>query len=197
MMEIQKIIIDGIIPRVKFACDLSACKGACCTLAGGTGAPLLDDELGHIERSFPVIKHLLPKEHLETIRQSGLYEGRPGSYTTMCFNNHACVFVFYEHGTARCAFEKAFEDGLLHWKKPVSCHLFPIRVSHGTPEQMRYERIVECDAARDHGMNENIFLSTFLREPLIRAYGLAWYEDFQHTCEWERNDNERVSNHIE
>jgi hypothetical protein len=192
MLEIRQTIIDDTIPRIKFACNLSACKGACCTLAGGTGAPLLDDELEQIEHAFPIIKSSLPKEHLESIAQYGLYEGIPGSYTTMCFNNRACVFVLYEDGIARCAFEKAFGDGKLKWKKPISCHLFPIRVSRGVPEQLRYERIIECDFAIDRGENENILLSDFLKEPLIRAYGLTWYEDFQLTSNWERKDHENV-----
>ncbi len=128
MLEIRQTIIDDNIPHIKFACNLSVCKGACCTLAGGTGAPLLDDELEQIENAFPLVKSLLPKEHLEFIKQFGLYEGESGFYTTMCFNNRACVFVFYEEGIARCAFEKAFKAGKLKWRKPISCHLFPIRV---------------------------------------------------------------------
>jgi len=189
MAEIRQIFIDDSISHVKFACDLSACQGACCTLVGGTGAPLLDDERAEIDRAFPIIKSSLPKEHLETIAQSGLYEGTPGFYTTMCFNHRACVFVLYEEGIARCAFEKAFGEGQLTWKKPLSCHLFPLRMSHSTPDQLRYERIVECDPARERGERENIFLSTFLKEPLRRAFGSAWYEDFQLTCEWDRKDN--------
>jgi hypothetical protein len=190
MLEIQQTIIDDTISRIKFACNLTACKGGCCTLAGGTGAPLLDDELEQIERAFPIIKSSLPNEHLETIAQFGLYEGKSGSYTTMCFNNHACVFVLYENGIARCAFEKAFGESKLKWKKPISCHLFPIRVNRGTLEQLRYERIAECDFAIDRGENENILLSSFLKEPLIRAYGLAWYEEFQHKCDGEQKDRE-------
>jgi hypothetical protein len=192
MLEVRHTIIDDTIPRIKFACSLSACKGACCTLAGGTGAPLLDNELEQIERAFPIIKSSLPKEHLEYIAQYGLYEGKSGSYTTMCFNNRACVFVLYEDGIARCAFEKAFEENKLKWKKPISCHLFPIRVSREVPERLRYERIAECNFAIGRGENENIFLSSFLKEPLVRAFGLAWYEDFQLACDWERKDNASV-----
>ena len=192
MVEIQQTVIDETIARMKFACNLSACKGACCTLAGGTGAPLLDIELEHIQHAFPIIKSSLPKEHLESIRQFGLYEGRPGSYTTMCYNNHACVFVFYEDGIARCAFEKAFGEGTLNWKKPISCHLFPIKVSHGTLKHLRYERIAECDAALERGEHESIFLSAFLKEPLIRAFGLEWYKEYQLTCDWERKDHKRT-----
>jgi hypothetical protein len=182
MIEIQQTVIDDTIPRIKFVCNPSACKGACCTLAGGTGAPLLDTELEHIQRAFPIIKSSLPKEHLEAITQFGLYEGMPGFYTTMCYNSHACVFVFYEDGIARCAFEKAFEEGVLKWKKPISCHLFPIRVSRGPSEYLRYERIAECDDALRCGEHDSIFLSTFLKEPLIRAFGLVWYEEFQFSC---------------
>jgi len=192
MLEKRQTIIDDTIPRIKFACNISACKGACCTLAGGTGAPLLDDELEQIEQAFPIIKSLLPKEHLESIAQYGLYEGRPGSYTTMCFNNRACVFVLYEDGIARCAFEKAFGEGKLKWKKPISCHLFPIRVSRDVPDRLHYERIAECDFAIDRGENENILLSDFLKEPLIRAYGLTWYEELRRLCDWERKDHENV-----
>lgn len=192
MLELRQAIIDDTIPRIKFACNLSACKGACCTLAGGTGAPLLDDELEQIKCAFPTIKSSLPREHLESIMEFGLYEGKPGSYTTMCFNNRACVFVLYEEGIAHCAFEKAYREGKLKWKKPVSCHLFPLRVSRGEPERLRYERIAECNCAIDRGENESIYLSNFLREPLIRAFGLEWYEEFQLTCDWDRNGNERV-----
>jgi len=192
MLELRQAIIDDSISRIKFACNVSRCKGACCTLAGGTGAPLLDDELEQIERAFPIIKSLLPKEHLESIAQFGLYEGKPGSYTTTCFDNRACVFVLYEDGIARCAFEKAYGDGTLKWKKPISCHLFPIRVSRTVPERLRYERITECTSALDRGENENIFLSNFLKEPLIRAFGLAWYEEFQLTCDEERKENKSV-----
>jgi hypothetical protein len=194
MLEIRQTIIDDTIPRIKFACNLSACKGACCTLAGGTGAPLLDDELEQIDRAFPIIESSLPKEHLETIAQFGCYEGKSGSYTTMCFNNHACVFVLYEEGIARCAFEKAFGEGKLKWKKPISCHLFPIRVSRGVSELLRYERITECNAALERGEIENIFLSNFLKEPLVRAFGLAWYEDFSRAMGNEKNT--RMNKHI-
>ena len=185
-------IIDETIPQIKFACNIAACKGACCTLVGGTGAPLLDEELEQIEQAFPIVKSSLPKEHLEFIAQYGLYEGRSGSYTTMCFNNRACVFVLYENGIARCSFERAFRDEKLKWMKPLSCHLFPIRVSHSAPERLRYERILECDAALNYGRDENIYLSTFLKESLIRAFGLAWYEEFQLVCIQKRNIQESV-----
>jgi hypothetical protein len=188
MLEINQILVAESIAQIKFACNLNVCKGACCTLAGGTGAPLLDVELKQIELSFPIVKSLLPPEHLDTIERYGLYYGEPGFRTTTCFNNHACVFVMYENGMAKCSFEKAFLEGRLKWKKPISCHLFPIRIDYDEAKRLRYERILECDPALDRGENENIYLSNFLKEPLIRAFGLSWYEDFKLTCAWERNN---------
>jgi Protein of unknown function (DUF3109) len=190
MFEIKNALIDDAIPQIKFACNLSACKGSCCTLAGGTGAPLLDDEIEQIEHAFPIIKSSLPKEHLDAIAQFGLYEGEPGFYTTMCCNHQACVFVLYEDGIARCAFEKTFGEGRLKWKKPLSCHLFPIRVHRGVPDRLRYKRIAECNFALNRGEIENIFLTNFLKEPLIRAFGSEWYEDFQLTCASKRKKHE-------
>jgi hypothetical protein len=188
MCEVKQVIIDGQIPGIKFACNLSACKGACCTLAGGTGAPLLDEELEQIERSFPLIKDSLSLEHLDTIAQFGLYEGHPGFYTTMCFNNRACVFVVYEDGIARCSFEKAFVERKLKWRKPISCHLFPIRAEYGTQTRLRYQRITECDPALNRGEQEQILLGNFLMEPLIRAFGSSWYNEFKLIYESEHED---------
>jgi hypothetical protein len=192
MIEIQKTMVEDSIPDIRFACNTSACKGACCTIAGGQGAPLLEEELEQIEHSFPIIKSYLPQAHLDTIVQFGLFEGEAKAYTTMCFNNRACVFVLYEEGIARCAFEKAFFEGKLKWRKPLSCHLFPIRIDRGITHRLRYERISECDPALDCGERENIYLSNFLKEPLVRAFGSTWYEDFQFTCDWKRKDIEAL-----
>jgi hypothetical protein len=189
MIEMNKTVVDETIPRIKFACDLSVCKGACCTLPGGSGAPLLDDELIQLESIFPIVRSSLPPEHLAEIAQYGLYEGIPGSYTTMCFNHNACVFVMYENGIAKCSIEKAFHEGKTQWRKPISCHLFPIRIDRDEIHRLRYERISECDPALDRGEREKIRLSEFLKEPLVRAFGLSWYQDFQLRCSIEQNNN--------
>jgi hypothetical protein len=187
MIENQKVVVKDPIPQIKFACNTSVCQGACCTLPGGQGAPLLDEELVLIEQAFPIVKSYLPQQHIETIKQFGLFEGEPKAYTTMCIDNQACVFVFYDRGIARCAFEKAFLDGQLSWRKPLSCHLFPIRIDRGgITLQIRYERIAECASALTKGEQENIYLSTFLKEPLIRTFGSSWYEEFQSKCSREQ-----------
>jgi hypothetical protein len=186
MFEIRQAVVDDRIAHIKFACDIKACKGACCTLPGGKGAPLLDSETRNIEEAYPIVKSMLPKEHLEAIARSGLHEGEPGSYTTTCYDNRACVFVFYEAGIARCAFERAFGEGKSQWRKPLSCHLFPIRIDDDTPKRLRYEWRGECEPALKRGSEERIFLADFLRDALIRTYGKEWYEEFVKACENKR-----------
>lgn len=182
MFEVRQAIVEDSITRIRFACDLLSCKGACCTLPGGKGAPLFDDEIQQLEKAFPIIKSNLPAEHVETIIKNGLFEGVPGSYTTRCFNNQACVFVIYESGIAQCAFERAFWERKITWRKPLSCHLFPIRIDKGLAERLRYEHISECTPALERGKQEQIFLSDFLQDALIRAFGNDWYQEFLQAC---------------
>ena len=183
--EISKIEVDEAIPEVRFACDLKACRGACCTMPGANGAPLREDEVEEIERAFPAIRKYLSREHLETIRLGGLVDGPPGDRTTPCYNSRACVFVTYEEGIAKCAFEKAYWKGEIGWRKPLSCHLFPIRV--GRTNQLRFEYIPECRPALERGKKENIYVSDFLKDSLTRAYGSSWYAAFKRLCSRHRN----------
>ncbi|MCX7985160.1 MAG: DUF3109 family protein [Bacteroidetes bacterium] len=183
MFLLDTIEIDEVIPYVKFACDIEQCNGACCTLKGGKGAPLFDSEIFEIERAYPVIESLLPIDHRTTIERYGLYEGTPGNFTTMCVNDQDCVFVYHDGPVAKCAFERAYLNGQIQWRKPLSCHLFPIRVDRGTFTRLRYEWIGECEPARVKGERESFYLSTFLRESLIRLYGKQWYEYFEKFCD--------------
>jgi hypothetical protein len=180
MVTIRGTIVDETVARAHFACDLGACRGACCTMPGGYGAPLLDEELAEIEKAFPVIRKYLSDEHLQTIESGGLVEGSAGEYTTSCFDRRACVFVTYEEGIAKCAFEKAFWKGELQWRKPISCHLFPIRV--GRDGALHFESIPECSPALQRGQREEVFLSEFLKDSLIRAFGRRWYQEFLKAC---------------
>ncbi len=182
-INIQKKHISPDIPRVQFACDLSACKGACCTMPGGLGAPLLQQETDEIANAYPIIKKYLSPSHRDAIERQGLCEIRYGAFTTPCVNRRACAFVTYEGAVAKCAFEKAYFKGEIAWRKPISCHLFPLRVDYGLHQRLRYEKIVECDPARERGEREQVYLSDFLRESLIRVYGEPWYREFHAACE--------------
>ncbi|HEY4612810.1 MAG TPA: DUF3109 family protein [Bacteroidota bacterium] len=182
MFLIQETIVDGSIATTKFACDLERCKGACCTLHGGRGAPLLESELDEIRNAFPAVKKYLSEKHLQTIETHGLFEGGPGDYSTACVDNRACVFVTYEHGIARCSFEKAYLNGEVSWRKPSSCHLFPIRVDSRERKHLRYEFLAECAPALERGEREGIFLSDFLDDALTRELGNEWYTEFSEYC---------------
>lgn len=187
MFIIQETTIGEPIAGIKFACDLKACKGACCTLPGGRGAPLLDSEISEIQRAFPVIEKYLSPDHRARIAEKGLFEGSHGDYTTPCFKNRACAFVTYEQDIARCSFEKAYMNGEIAWRKPLSCHLFPIRVERGTQDNLRFEFISECVPALDEGNLKDIYLLDFLREALVRAYGELWCKNFLELCDAARS----------
>ena len=178
----KEVLIDAAIPRTKFACDLSRCKGGCCTMHGRRGAPLREEELDEIRRLFPVITKYLSEEHVKTIKQDGMFQGLAGDYTTQVVKERACAFVSWEGEIATCAFEKAFLNAESRWWKPLSCHLYPIRIDPGIPERLRFEYIRECETALERGESEHIRLTEFLESPLIRAYGKEWVVEFKDYC---------------
>ncbi len=178
MFVIGKATVDDDVMQAAFCCDLAVCKGVCCCIEGGRGAPLEDGEVREIEKAFPVIRRFLSPASLRAIEAGGLVEGAPGDYVTMCVDRKECVFAYFEDGTARCSFERAFEEGLNDWPKPISCHLFPIRADGSGGNHLRYERIEECHSGRRRGESRRIMLCTFLKDPLIRKFGRPWYEKF-------------------
>lgn len=175
MFTIDEITVDESVVETHFACDLLKCKGACCTFPGGRGAPLRDDEVQEIVTWYPAIESMLPELHKKTIAEHGLIEGERGMLATQCVDGKACVFVYYEGEIAKCAFEKAFQEGKIPWRKPISCHLFPIRMQYSA-NKMQYEYFHECEPALERGKNENIPLYKFVQEPLRRALGNTWTE---------------------
>ena len=182
MFVIGEVVIEEQIAHERFACDVLKCKGACCTLPGGRGAPVEEAEVDEIERAFLVAKKFLSEHHLDLIARKGMIEGTPGNRATTCVDNRECVFVFYEDGIARCSLEKAFINGETTWRKPLSCHLFPIRITSDPKQRLHYEKIPECSSAIDHGHAENIPLYEFLEDSLKRKFGESWYQEFRAEC---------------
>ena len=182
MFIIGEASIHEEVAHEKFACDLNSCKGACCTLPGGRGAPVLDDEVAELRASAPAARKYLSARHLGIIDEIGFVEGKAGSYATTCVDDRDCVFVFYEEGVARCSIEKAFFAGESSWQKPISCHLFPLRVSRGSSTVVRYEQISECRPGRENGRTLHIPLYDSLKHALVRSFGAAWYEEFRAEC---------------
>jgi len=183
MFVIGEAVLDDSVCGTSFCCDVHACKGACCTLPGGRGAPLEDDEVLEIAKAFPAARQFLSARSIQVIETSGLAEGRAGDYATPCIGQRECVFALFDDGVAQCSFERAYEGGLTDWRKPISCHLFPIRIRRFGNDVVRYEEIDECAPGREHGTLQRVRLHDFLREPLIRKYGEEWYEGFKRYCD--------------
>lgn len=180
MVSIENTLVSDEIFEEYFCCDIAKCKGCCC-IEGDAGAPLDEDELPILEKYFPVFKQFMQKEGLEEIERIGrLYDvlDFDKSYVTPIINKKECVYLVYdEAGFAWCAIEKAHMAGLIPFKKPISCHLFPIRISkYPHYEAVNYFRWDICKHAFRLGKKKNITVLEFLKEALIRKYGESWYD---------------------
>ena len=179
MFAVGDILVSDDVVDAPFRCDLAACRGGCC-VQGDSGAPLEHEECDWIDSILPAVSPLLSESSRRVIDEDGGWErARDGRFVTTCVDGAECVFVVFESGIAKCGIQKAWFEGRVDRPKPLSCHLYPIRVSsNGDSEVLNYERIDLCDPARECGRREGIDVAHFLREPLVRKYGESWYEDF-------------------
>jgi Protein of unknown function (DUF3109) len=175
IIPVEDVLVRPEIVNTNFECDLAKCKGACCTLESEYGAPLQKDEVNKIEKILDIIKVHLPKNHVDEIEEDGFYEVKDNEILTRSINNKACVFVYYEGDIAKCGIEKAFLNGETNFRKPISCHLFPIRVSKFGGSVLRYEKFSECKPALKKGEENKSVLMDFCKESLVRLYGSKWY----------------------
>lgn len=178
------IAIDDVLVREEvlytpFACDVRKCKGACCTLDSEFGAPVTEEEIEQIEKILPVVKEYITDEHRNEIEQNGFFEKKHDELLLRSIKNKACVFVYYEGDIAKCSIEKSYFDGKVKFRKPISCHLFPIRVSKFGGNILRYEKFGECNPALENGKQLNITIAEFCKESLIRQYGEKWYSQLK------------------
>jgi Protein of unknown function (DUF3109) len=175
LIDIENVLISKEIADSHFACNLDICKGACCTLESDYGAPLLEEEIDKIKEILPIVKKYLPEQHIQEIENKGFFEKKDDEILTKSVGRKACVFVYYENDIAKCSIEKAYLNKETDFKKPVSCHLFPIRITNFGGDVLRYEKFSECKPAILHGKEKGIRLIDFCAEPLQRAYGKKWY----------------------
>ena len=176
-INLDKYIIDDRIFDVKFSCDLTACKGACCTIAGTEGAPLLESEINVMKHALPKVMKYLPERHKDIIEREGFYYKHDHNLAVSTYNDNECVFSFYDDKqVAKCAFQTAYFNGEIEFKKPVSCYLFPVRVYGKKRNIMRYEKISECSEALDKGLMEDTSVFEFLKQPLIDEFGIDFYK---------------------
>ncbi len=176
MIQIEDKIISLDIFKKYFVCDLQACKGACC-VEGDSGAPISLEEKQKLESIYQKIAPYMSKKGIKTIEEKGIAViDIEGDLTTSLVNNRECSFVVFEEGISKCSIEKAYNDGKTDFKKPISCHLFPVRThSYQNFEAVNYEKIKICTPACECGSKLKIPLYVFLKEPLVRKYGINWY----------------------
>lgn len=196
MFKVQKTILSEDIATAKFACHLSRCKGACCVV-GNAGAPVDKSEVHVLKKAYRQLKDELRTEAVETVKKKGLIQGDAETGLELnCVDGEECVFVTYdEQGVAKCAIQKAFFEGRFNWEKPMSCHLFPIRLKKIAGfEYANFEYVPSlCSAGCQRGEDEGIWLSDFLEKPLKRRYGDEWYAEFKEACESIRAQNEETA----
>lgn len=186
MVEIGRTIISRDIFEEHFLCDLLKCKGACC-VDGDSGAPLQPEEAASIEANFPGFAHLLPEEHLHEIAKQGFsVTDKDGDLVTPLVRNQQCAYTFTDDkGILKCAIEKAYQEGKSDFRKPVSCHLFPIRITeYKRFDAVNYQQLDICKPGRACGTAHKLPLYQFLKEPLIRRYGAEWYQQVELAAEY-------------
>ena len=179
MIEIGKTIVSMDVLESKFCCDLHQCKGACC-IEGDSGAPLTTEEAGIIEQLFPDFMEYLSEVNLQEIARQGFsLIDQDGDLVTPIVGRNECVFTFVdEHGITLCAIERAFFEKKTGFRKPVSCHLFPIRITeYKRFDGVNYEKLKICKPGRSCGKSNDLPLWKYLKEPLIRKYGEEWYRE--------------------
>lgn len=185
MIVIDKTCISDDIADQMFVCDLEKCKGACC-VEGDLGAPLEEEELPILEQIYEDVKPYLSAKGIRAIEEQGLYiKDYEGDYSTPTIGNRECAFAIYDKkGVLKCGIEQAYLDGKISYKKPISCHLYPIRITkYEDYHAINYDRWEICNPACKHGRKLGVPLYKFLKEPLIRQYGEIWYNELVHLIE--------------
>ena len=181
IIPIEDVMVRPEVVETHFSCDLEKCKGACCTLESEYGAPLREEEIRKIEEILDIVLPYLPEEHQKEIEDNGFYDVKDGELMASSVDNRACVFVYFDGDIAKCGIEKAFFDGKVDFRKPISCHLFPIRISRFGGDVLRYEKFSECKPALKKGAEDDVKIVDFCEDSLVRLYGRKWYETLKET----------------
>lgn len=179
MIQIQDTLISDEIFEEQFICDLCKCKGQCC-VEGESGAPLTKEEFDQIVEILPEIWNDLSPKAQEVIDKQGIaYTDYDGELVTSLVNGKECVFTYFdENGVCKCTIDNAYKEGRISIQKPVSCHLYPVRLTEYSDfTAVNYHRWSICRPAVKLGRKEGLPLYRFLREPLIRRFGEEWYEE--------------------
>ena len=189
MFLIQNTLVSLDVLEKEFCCDLDKCHGCCC-IEGDAGAPVTDEELQQIEKLLPDLLPEMTKEAREVVEKQGLaYKDQSGEQVLSIVNDKDCIFARTDHnGWCYCLIEKLFRAGKTEFLKPLSCHLYPVRLTKvGENTGVEYHRWDICHCARVLGKKNHVPLYQFLKEPLIRRFGQEWYDELELTAqEWKK-----------
>lgn len=179
MIKVGEVLVSDDIKQVEFVCHLEKCKGACC-VEGDLGAPLEEDELEQMRAIQNEVKPYLMPDGIKAIEEQGPFIlDEDGDFSTPTIGGRECAYAIYDtNGVLKCGIEQAYLDGKIGFRKPISCHLYPIRITKKKGfEAVNYHKWSICSAACSFGKSLKVPLYKFLREPLIRKYGQAWYDE--------------------
>lgn len=182
MIPVGETLISDDITRIRFCCDLPRCHGACC-VAGDAGAPLEEEEIALIQDNLDAIIPFMATKGIKTVEESGVFDyDAAGNFVTPLVEGRECAFVYFTGKIARCAIEKAYDSKNIDFRKPVSCHLYPIRITNYNGfDAVNYHKWSICTKALVNGKKLDLPLYRFLKDSLIRKYGEAWYEELTET----------------
>lgn len=187
MIVLQNTVISDDVRDKFFVCNLEKCKGACC-VEGDLGAPLEESELQILQDNYEHIKPYLSRKGREAIEEQGLYiKDWENDFSTPTIKDRECAYAIYDESlTLKCGIEQAYLDGKISWKKPISCHLYPIRITkYDGFEALNYDKWGICSAACSFGEELGVPVYKFLKEPLVRKYGENWYNELETLVEEE------------
>lgn len=179
MLIVGNSLVSDDVATVKFCCSIDKCKGMCCVY-GDTGAPVEEEEIAVMQRELPHLKPFMNETGWQVVEQQGVaIRDFTGEISTPLIQNQECAFaIFDEKNTALCAWEVAWKEGVTSFRKPISCHLYPIRITHyGDFDAVNYDEWEICKDALICGKKRNLPVYKMLKEPLIRKYGITWYNE--------------------
>ena len=178
MIEILNTLVSLDLFKEFFCCDLDKCHGLCC-VEGDAGAPVTPDEVEMLEEAYEKLHEDLPLQAQQQIEKEGVvYPDKEGELVTQIINGKDCVFAKHEGACALCAIDSAYRNGKFHWQKPISCALYPVRLSTvGGMTAVNVHKWDVCQPARKLGAALHLPVYQFLKEPLIRRFGQAWWEE--------------------
>ncbi len=181
MIIIGNALLSDDLYLERFVCELPVCLGGCC-VEGEAGAPLEEAETQILQEIFSAVRPFMIAEGIDTVLTDGVWvRDKQGEHVTPLVQGRQCAYVYYDDiGIAKCAIERAFEKGVVEFRKPISCHLYPIRVTkYPHYDALNYHQWPICKAARKNGKKLDVRIFRFCRDALVRKYGQDWYDELE------------------